>query len=917
MHKKLLVIVIALLLALVAAVVVLPMFVDRAAIKDEIIARFKMSTGLNLEMQGEPVVHLLPLPHVTIDDLYVANTPVASTSFLMAIKSVNIRLSLISLFSAKPALERVDINGLDIELERLKGGEMNWRERARQSSIGGVYSASVSSLFTLPAVNVTDGVVHFTDVSAGIASEYKDISLSLTTGGPQGQGTSFAAKLNFAGIPLTAKGQFGTVLSGIAPANVQIQSGKSILVYEGDAGVKDDDSFLKGNVKLDMDDISTWISAILNDRNHNTSKQYTPLPLQAKGEMNMEGGTLSLPALSLNGAVVKGNLQVALKGISHLEASGLIDTLDLEAVSASRVPDIVLKDAAATPQPGDIPGAPVAPVKTFLDTFELDTNVQVADALYNNQHIRDSHFGFILSDGEMNISQASSLLPGDSRVIFTGLGKQGPQGFELEGQIDAAGNSFFEMLRVFKAKGFALPPQDFARFRVKTNAVISAQEVQLSELAARIENMGFVGGGVAISGPRTQIKSSLRIGGVNLDHFVTLWGLEEWRASFLNESLAPKKEGLLSQWLKLLDYDLQLNASLEKYVLGGKPYDKSEFKLNSTRGKIAFDYLNAAYNGTQLTGKASLSVMESPPRADIDFTADTVDLPLFLGRPVSQEQDKELQPSEQHWSHAGFDFHGLELVNGAYHLHTGHFKNGLLQADNVDVKGSIESGTLKVDALTAETMGAQVSGKVTLVGARIPMLTVIGEVLNLDAEQLSAALPSLKGMVGRYNLDVHLDTSGIDTFSWASSLEGAVGVAARDIVVHDFDLPGIIQALTYVRTTADILDAVRHAFPGGQTVFSSAGGQWEVRGGVLRTANMKMANARSMGLYSGEVDIVNWKTHGQITFDLKSLDSAHPPSIALSIAGGLGAPQKTLDTHVLEQYVTGKTSERMLNQYGH
>jgi hypothetical protein len=67
---------------------------------------------------------------------------------------------------------------------------------------------------------------------------------------------------------------------------------------------------------------------------------------------------------------------------------------------------------------------------------------------------------------------------------------------------------------------------------------------------------------------------------------------------------------------------------------------------------------------------------------------------------------------------------------------------------------------------------------------------------------------------------------------------------------------------------------------------------------------------------TSQVDLVNWKVQTNISLLLKTLDAAHPPGMIITFSGDLDKPETALDTRSLEQYVTNKTSQRMLQEYG-
>ena len=89
-----------------------------------------------------------------------------------------------------------------------------------------------------------------------------------------------------------------------------------------------------------------------------------------------------------------------------------------------------------------------------------------------------------------------------------------------------------------------------------------------------------------------------------------------------------------------------------------------------------------------------------------------------------------------------------------------------------------------------------------------------------------------------------------------------------------------------------------------------------ISSGILKMPNMQLFNNEANGVMSADIDLINWRCEGRVTFGLSSLDKTVPPTITVNFSGNFDKPDLALDTRSLEQYVTNKTSERMLQQYG-
>jgi hypothetical protein len=647
----------------------------------------------------------------------------------------------------------------------------------------------------------------------------------------------------------------------------------------------------------------------------------------------------------MEGAIVKGEARVEVSPPYGVDVKGNIESLDLETLFASKLfalrqVDDPLKDVQKNKETTFI----IAP-KSFLNSLNLSADIKIDDILYNQQHIRNVHADFDMGGGEMTISQVNALYPGDTHVVFTGIGKEGFEGFALEGQIDASGADFAEAIKILKANGAALPTDDFKRFRLRANTIISAKEMRMSEITARIENIALVGGFIATFGDRIKLNAAMRVGGLNIDNFIKIWGLDEWHKSFFDTTPGAKYDSFLARWLRRLDYDASVNLALEQYVLGGMPRDKADLKLEATTGKVTLNDIKTTFNGTHISGNVGIDVTNTLPHLDLKLTMDTFDADTFFTKdgklppgtqppaplpaaaknpaappspasPQAAKQDIDYSGLTPHWSHDEFDFHWMEMLTAQFHFKFGQYKQGRINAQTVDVLGSVDNNAFTIEALTGYSMSAQLAAKVNIKAGKIPSVSLAANITSLDPVQILPFFPLLQGMTGRYNVSLRLDTSGIDTYAWVSSLEGTVGLGGDNVNIHGFNLPGVIRAVSYVRTVADILNVVKRAFPGGDTQFSNIEGQWSVAGGVLKTSNTRMTNSEANGILSCQVDLVNWQIQSSINLALKILDPVHPPGMIITFNGGLANPETSLDTRSLEQYVTNKTSMDMLKEYG-
>ncbi len=81
-----------LLLLAMVLFLTLPALVDTHYIERELKTSFKKVTGLDLEIQDGLEVRIFPTPHIVIHNLYVTNVPGAATSFMLSVRTMDVRI---------------------------------------------------------------------------------------------------------------------------------------------------------------------------------------------------------------------------------------------------------------------------------------------------------------------------------------------------------------------------------------------------------------------------------------------------------------------------------------------------------------------------------------------------------------------------------------------------------------------------------------------------------------------------------------------------------------------------------------------------------------------------------------------------------------------------------------------------------
>jgi len=118
------IIAIPVLLFAVAAVILATL--DLNDYKSEIAQVVKQQTGRTLTVKGPLQKSFIPWLGVSISDVALSNAEGFGQQPFVAVKQVEVKIDTISLFRLKPAIDRIRLHGLDLQLAKNASGKTNW-----------------------------------------------------------------------------------------------------------------------------------------------------------------------------------------------------------------------------------------------------------------------------------------------------------------------------------------------------------------------------------------------------------------------------------------------------------------------------------------------------------------------------------------------------------------------------------------------------------------------------------------------------------------------------------------------------------------------------------------------------------------------------------------------------------------------
>jgi AsmA protein len=212
-----------LVVLLIAALLIIPLFVDLNTYKPEIEQRVTAATGRTFSIGGNIDLSLFPWAGVALSDIHLGNPPGFSEKEMASLDRFEVRVKLLPLISRDVEVERFVVERPRIVLIRQKDGRTNWegfgggpKEReGRSAENRAPKSPSPDTGGGLPieqlAVGefaVTGGSLRYLDLKKGTENEVSDLTLRLTDVSlDRPVPLSFSARVD--GRPISLEGKVG------------------------------------------------------------------------------------------------------------------------------------------------------------------------------------------------------------------------------------------------------------------------------------------------------------------------------------------------------------------------------------------------------------------------------------------------------------------------------------------------------------------------------------------------------------------------------------------------------------------------------------------------------------------------------------------------------------------------------------
>lgn len=893
MKKKLIIAGIVVFVAFVALLMLPSMLIDENEFAETLKKEAQTITGYQASVANVEI-NVLPSPRLVIKQFAISNHPNASSDRLLLVDQMVFRLGLFDLLKGDIVVRGAEIVHPVVELESFADGVTNY-EFIDRAALPNILKQDSTEL------KISGGLISSTNAKTKQVYEFKDINATVNLEGTE-DNSSIDLAANIFGKQVTLSSAFRiktmqNLKNAIVEGELNYAEEGSTLNYKGLLGMQDDKLRMDGTAAIESKDVIPWFSRIAaQEHTKGMDALQTPLPMKLDMKISADRGRVGVTFNDMEIAsttVGKGALS-----LSYNTPKAYAVDLKFKKFGLFEV----FKDASYRKERDSLNHflALMLP-KNVAGTINVHSDeARVLDADGSNMVISAS-----LDDGELVINQSYVHFPGESQAILFGILKPNEEGLiHLDGSVEFYGKDFSAFIEGLGYSNLKSIIKKTAPFRGKANLFFSDQQSTLSEFKFQAGDLMAAGGMTTQSeGGAPTVELTLKTSGLRLDPFFSL--IAPITQSFnVSEQLGDTARSL--PWLDNVRRTFIMNLSFENFELGSFNGTQANMVMTVAPKHITINPLSLDAGELNISGNIGFDQTAVMPNVDLNLNISQMSLMPFLG---SHLRKLNIPRGNQQtvWSQEAIDMGYLRGFNGDINITIGRALHPAYTLQNLSFEATNRDGVLAIKNLETALWGGAMRFSGTLEASSVYSLQGSFYFDNINAQDMLQTFADNQAIRGKLNLSGQVKTTGMNADGWIKNAQLNAVFKGVNLVFKGFDLQGLIQAVSAVRSVADVVNTSRVALFRRETMFDSAEGSLYLENGTLKANDTKLRASNAVGRILGDVDIINWMMNVVLSFQLTSLSPTEYPTVLMSIQDSADNPVVGLDTRVLEGFVARKS----------
>jgi uncharacterized protein involved in outer membrane biogenesis len=473
-----------LLVAVAAAALLVPPFIDWTRWRGDIERYGERFTGREVRVDGAITVRVFPWPVVALEDVRIANPPGAQTADLARAGRIEARLALAALISGRVEVEAISVEKPVFGLERLAAGGATWHLSPRLELTDYVSADRVA----VAGITLDQGTVFIGDGRRGGLAQLDDVTMELSAPSLAGP-WRLRGRASYRGQPIEISVNTGRYRDGeplkLALRVAPVEESGIVYAFDGEVGGERADT-ITGTLKL----------APAQTSSGKADAEIDFKPLVFRSEIAVRGDTVTFdkievtPVRALDAAnLLSGKAVVKLGAAITVDATLAAAKLDIDAVTGARGREILYSPASL-----DL----LAAAQGLLpDNVSGRVALEVNSLIAGGETLDGAKLDATVSRQQLTIRRLETLLAGQTKFAFSGsliVGEHGPQ---LIGDVDVDSLAIRDLVMWAapdKARGIGeVWSGARGRLVLQAKADIAATALRLSDVTADLDGTRLAG----------------------------------------------------------------------------------------------------------------------------------------------------------------------------------------------------------------------------------------------------------------------------------------------------------------------------------------------------------------------------------------------------------------------------------------
>lgn len=824
----------SLVFLLVTAILVVPFFLPKDQIKQQVVAQVDNRFGWRLRLDGPVSLSLFPGFRLIAEDIGISGEAGADGLEFARAQRMEFGLAWPGLLSGNIQLTGLLLDEPDIVLEIDPSGATSWEPRRELGSPapaqtevpgdsgtaatdpnapvgnapGDTSTAGYLKSIGVDSFVITNGMLTYKDARSDTAITINDFALDLKAPDLAGD-VQLSSSFILQDIPLAVAGTVANPLALASgeqvPINLSVSSGENTIIVSGTGGAQ------PPRADVDLDASGPSLKALAALAGQTLGAEPGAFLLEAK----VSASEAAVSVADLNLAL--GDL--SLGGAADADLLGLVPEISGRLVlKDGSIADLLLLAGQDLPASGQL-SADLAfetvgvTGSALLAGLDLNGRISVVDGEIGGLGLADAVGGDPEADRITNLSLDVELKGLDEVLSTSGALTWRGEGFSLTGEADTARLLAAEAGAVsgtLKGNRFSLGFDGQAKVSGEVDGAVRLQTADLRGL------MAWMGQPIASGGGLRTFNAS----GIFGFHDQTI-SFEETR--FLLDETSGEANG--------------------KVVLGDKPAVTARLALR----ELVLDPYLTGDGGPSAAGGASSAAPAATSGGGSGSTP---------ARPASG------------WSSAPIDFSGLRAVDVDFQLTSQEIRWDKITIGESALSAQIKGGVLSADLQRLSLYGGSGRGTVRLDGtASVPAIAARFSLSGVDAYPMLRDAADFNWIEGTASVNLDVTANGASEQALIGNLNGTAGFEFADGAVRGINIPQMVRGLS-VETLLGW-----QSNPAAKTDFSSLSASFNIASGVAATDDLSLIGPLVRMTGRGTTDMpaqsLSWRVEPRIVASLQ------------------------------------------------